>query len=252
MAGGRKRPNRPNQTGRSGKSPPFVMLPHRVVESSAWACLDPVARCSLIELIHLFNGSNNGSLYLSTKDLTARLGYSDERAAIRSLDMLERVGLIEQTKGAHFDIKTGDASRARCWRLAWHSWPENPQRSRRAPVFDFERYEATDRRADRRLRALARFRKAKVEGKFPAVDTTVAALYGGALRGEPAVETTAANPENGAFQPIPVTVLSTAYKDLARGSGVGWWVSEAEMNLLVQVAYAEYLAGHGSPIAMAA
>lgn len=169
----KKRSNKPNQTGRNDKPSRFVMLDHRLLESPAYAMLDVVARCLLVELIALFDGKNNGSIYLSTKDATARLGRSDERAIIAAFELLQAVGLIEQTKGAHFAIKTGDTSRARCWRLLWLVWPECPNRNKRPASLGYLQFQASGKAADRRLRALAKYRKAKTIGKFSAVESTV-------------------------------------------------------------------------------
>lgn len=233
-----KRSNKPNQTGRNDKPSRFVMLDHRLMESSAYAMLDPVARCLLVELISLYDGKNNGSIYLSTKDATARLGRSDERAVIAAFELLQAVGLIEQTKGAHFAIKTGDTSRARCWRLAWLAWPECPNRNGRPAVLDFLQYPAHGKAADRRLRALAKYRKAMARGKFAAVDSTVLGEYPASDPTRPAAESTAAKTKNDANQPKLVTVKSTAYIDDTRGSMVGWWANEAQVALVAHWLYA--------------
>ena len=188
----RARSKRPNQTGRNDKTARFVMLPIRVLESAAFANIDTVARSLLLDLLSLYDGTNNGSLFLSTGDATARLGRSDERSAMRAFEQLVATKLIEQTKGAHFQTKTGDGSRARCWRLSWLIWPESPNRSRRCPMWDFESFQGSGKAQDRRLKALAKYRKAKSSGKFAAVDCTVLEAFEQEKRQLPAVKSATA------------------------------------------------------------
>lgn len=220
------RAKRPNQTGRSDKGSRFVALPYRVLDSAAFASLDLTGRAVLTELVMLFNGDNNGSLYLSADDARLRLGLADKRPVLRAFDQLAKCGLIELTKEAHFDVKVGEASRARCWRVAWLVWPESPSRSKRAPTYGWEQYEATGNRADRRLRALAKFRKAAGNGKFPGVKFTPLEaklpkkLPGAGEYFTPAI---AANDAN---QPTLVGGDFTPYID---STMYCWWNREAEM-----------------------
>lgn len=225
MKARKTRPHKPNQTGRSDKTARFVMLPMRVLESAAYASLDLAGRAVLTELVALYNGRNNGSLYLSVADATARLGLSDTRAASRAFDDLEAVGLIELSKDAHFNVKTGEASRARCWRIPWEAWPENPNRAKRSPQFGWEQYEASGKRADRRLRVLAKFRKALVNGKFPDVDFTVTEPNVTYPKPQAVVESTPVKAKSHAKQPIVVGVKTPPYIDTTSGS---WWQGEAE------------------------
>lgn len=215
------RPARPNATGRSDKTARFSMMPHRLMESAAYGSLDLVARCVLAELLMLWNSRNNGSLYLSVKDATARLGMSDDKAVSRAFDDLVDRGFIEVAKEAHFAIKASDTSRARCWRLTWEAWPECPVKSRRTPTNDWQRYvpDAKTRantRADRRLRALARYRSNLAEGKMPVVDSPTTPPKS-ALKLPVAVEdSTTGSPKIDANQPIVVVGDSTLYIDVTR------------------------------------
>lgn len=117
------------------------------------------------------NGKNNGSLWLSIKDATDRLGLADARAAIRAFEELQDRGLVGMTKDAHFKVKAADSSRARCWRITWIPWDRKPASN------DWEKYQAGSGtkarlRADRGLEAMARFRKALASHKMPTVDFT--------------------------------------------------------------------------------
>lgn len=183
----RQRPRRPNATGRNDKTSRFTMLPHRVLESAAYGSLDLVERALLQELVMLYNGSNNGSLYLSVRDAADRLGRTDLKAMVRAFSTLRECGLIELAKDSHFAVKAADSSRARCWRIAWHAWPECPNRARRTPCWDFEHYEPprgkVAKRAERRLRALARFRKDVAAGRLPVVESITTRPQAGQIEG---------------------------------------------------------------------
>ena len=146
-------------------------MPHSILVSEAYRSLDPVARALLIEITMLENGRNNGSLWLSIRDATDRLGMADARPTMRSFEALQDRGLIKMTKDAHFTVKASDTSRARCWRLTWLPYDGKP------PSNDWQKYVAppkTNARkaADKGLRAMARFRKAVSENKMPVVDFT--------------------------------------------------------------------------------
>jgi hypothetical protein len=58
------------------------------LESAAYRSLSLRARCLLVELKALYNGSNNGELFLSVRDAVARLntGTHQATAAFRELE----------------------------------------------------------------------------------------------------------------------------------------------------------------------
>jgi len=246
-----KRAPKPNQTGRNDKTSRFVMLPHRVLESAAYATLDLTARALLVELVMLYDGGNNGSIFLSAKDATDRLGLGDNHPALRAFGQLQAVGLIELTKPAHFDVKTGEGSRARCWRLAWLPWQESPIRSRRIGLWEWEHYQAVGKRPDRRLRALSRYRKNKAAGKFSGVDSTVLGGFIHPLAYEAGEDFTPAQTANDGFPPKVVSVDSPSYIDHTMGM-CGWWADEAEAGatvewlILLAIANAPSLIGRAS------
>jgi hypothetical protein len=223
------RPSRPNATGRSSSSGQFVMLPHRILKSEAYASLDPIARAALTELVMLYNGENNGSLWLSVRDLTERLGMSDYRPAMRALDDLRDRGLTTIAKDAHFEVKAADSSRARCWRLTWHVWAECPIKSKRAPTNEWERYVApaktpARKRADRRLRALARYRKDEAAGRFPVVDSTTLEAQMPKTEAERLGKPQPPNPKSDAIPRLVAVGDSTAHLHGTRGSTLlAWW-----------------------------
>ena len=151
--------NKPNATGRNEAKDRFVRLPHTIMVSEAYRSLDPVARCLLSEIAMIENGRNNGSIFLSTKDATDRLGLADERPAMRAFDDLQDRGFIAMTHDAHFSIKAADSPRARHWRITWQAYDN------KGPTNEWKAYQAPPqtkarKAADRGLRAMARFRKA--------------------------------------------------------------------------------------------
>lgn len=252
------RPRRPNATGRNDKSGRFVALPHRVLESAAYASLDLVARGLLTELVMLFKGDNNGSLYLSASDATARLGLSDKRPALRAFDDLQERGLITLAKDAHFAVKASDASRARCWRLAWHAWPECPSKGKRGPTYDWEHYQPAgdtpaSRRAHNRLQALAKYRKDQIAGRLPGVKSTPMEPILADLAARPGVKSTPAIRENDAIPPFPIGVESSPYLDDTIGmAGRCWWSSQLGGQFIIQILALQLIAQNRPPIAEAA
>lgn len=191
------RARRPNATGRSNKSSRFTMVPHRIWFSEAVSSLNTNARALLVEIASMENGSNNGAIWLSVRDATDRLGFSDFRAAQQAFDDLQDRGLLVMTKDAHFEVKASDASRARCWRLTWIGWPEGPK-GRRHPTNDWEQYQAVGKtkerqRTDKRQRALARYRKNLDSGRSPVVVSTTAATRLPGSSPLAVVQTTTAN-----------------------------------------------------------
>ncbi len=158
--------SRPNRKGRNPTSR-FVRLDHSLLNSPAFCALTTTARALMIELAMLENGSNNGSLYLSIRDATARLGLSDNTAAQNAFNELQEMGFIEMTEAAHFHIKASEKSRARCWRLTWVPGP-----GRRGPSLEFKDREPppqSKRRKgmERGLRARKAYRKRRDSGQFP-------------------------------------------------------------------------------------
>jgi hypothetical protein len=82
---------------KQAKSPPFVMLPHYMLDSAAWRSLSLAARSALIELHRLYNGTNNGRLAMPARELAERLGCSKTHAA-RILNELEEMGFTVPEK----------------------------------------------------------------------------------------------------------------------------------------------------------
>ncbi|MCJ2178470.1 hypothetical protein [Novosphingobium album (ex Hu et al. 2023)] len=167
----RQRPKKPNVTGRNDTSR-FVRLDYRILNSNAYRALSPNDRALLVELVMLYNGQNNGSLYLSVRDGAARMGVADVNAARRSFATLQELGFIQMTEDAFFQVKAKESSRARCWRLTWLAGP-----GRKAPSWEFLECEPEPKtqprkRMERGQSALKAHRKARSSGQLPVLDSS--------------------------------------------------------------------------------
>ena len=185
-----------NVKGRNNQQRRFTLVPHRIQKSEAYVSLSPTARCLLFELAMIENGKNNGSLYLSVRDATDRLGLADQKATMQAFDDLTDRGLIICSKNAHFEIKASEQSRARCWALTWLP------RGRKIPTNDWENYTAPPKtsarkRADRGLRAHKRYLRALTSHRLPVVKSSAHPPLGAMISQQAAGESTAAKGENG-------------------------------------------------------
>ncbi|MDE0878821.1 MAG: hypothetical protein OSB00_09195 [Sphingomonas bacterium] len=157
-----------NKDQRAGHKGRFARLDHAHLSSPAYRALTPNARSLLVELTMMEKGNNNGSLYLSVRDAADRMGVADLKAAQRAFDELVDLGFIAMTADAHFAIKAGDGSRARCWRLTWQAVP-----NKSGPSMDFLTRQpapktAARARMDRGCSALKRWTRKQM----PVVDSS--------------------------------------------------------------------------------
>lgn len=224
---GKRKPfRRPNATGRSDTSR-FVRLDYRILSSNSYRALTPNARSLLVELIMLYNGENNGSLYLGVRDAAHRLGVADHHAASSAFDELRALGFIELTADAYFSVKASNKSRARCWRLPWLAGP-----GKKAPSWTFidkepEPKTIAHKRMERGLRALKAYRKARDQNKFPEVDSTTLSQYQPEIALDMVVESTTLNQRDGGKLPNRIMVDSHHYISTSEGARhdlkMGWW-----------------------------
>lgn len=117
-------------TGRSKKDARHVRLYHSVMRTAAYRSLSPQARALLIELYALFNGENNGELFMSLRDAATRANFS-KNSAKRYFDELQETGFIRLR--AREPIKWS-ARHARCWILTEHPFGGQP------PSRDFDKW----------------------------------------------------------------------------------------------------------------
>ena len=122
-----------DNTGRSLGSARHIRFYHWMMRSPAWRSLDAKARCALIELYALYNGENNGDLFLSVRDLSEHIGCSPATAA-RAFVALEDRGFIRTHRKGGFNIK--DKTRqATSWILTEFEFANS------LPTKEFMRYE---------------------------------------------------------------------------------------------------------------
>lgn len=107
--------SRANNKGRS-KGSPHVRLDHSVFHSAAYRALAPVERVMLLELTGLYNGSNNGELWLGVRDAAKLIGVADPETAGRALKVLLDHGFVAVARPGHFNIKERHAT---CYRLTF-------------------------------------------------------------------------------------------------------------------------------------
>lgn len=126
----------------------------------------------MFELLSMYNGRNNGEIFLSIRDATARLGCSDFHVAQNAFAELVALGLVERTFIGHFSIKAGDGSRASAWRLCWIG--ENG-RAISPDEFLTMDIDQVDSRARKRMQArqsvLKKYLKEYQRGKFAVADS---------------------------------------------------------------------------------
>lgn len=195
----------------------FTRLGHDLLGSTAYRSLTPNARALLVELASLYNGRNNGSLWLSVRDAADRMGVADTKAAQRAFQDLMDAGFIDMTKDAFFSVKTSMTSRARCWRLTWlfdHS-NKKPATNR------WKQWEpeagTAKRRASRGLLALKAYRKAQSENKMPVVDFSTMQAEPAIFPNATVVDSSTANKGNDAIQPFAIVGDSSTHIDSTMG-----------------------------------
>ncbi|GAA5048338.1 hypothetical protein GCM10023208_05450 [Erythrobacter westpacificensis] len=243
--GKRRNRNRINAKGRNVTSR-FVRLDYRILTSNAYRALSPNARSLLVEVAMLYNGDNNGSLYLGVRDAAHRLGVADLTAASRAFDDLMVLGFLQMTQDAHFAIKAGETSRARCWRLTWLSGP-----GRKLASWDFLEREPTPKspsrkRMERGLRALKAYRKARAADQFPVLDINTIPANSAIPTASAVAESNTTNDEIGGNLPIlripkSNTHLATPWVRGRSGLPIGWWQPDWSTQF-ARLAYANSLA----------
>ena len=138
---------------------PFFLITRSFWHSPHVSVLGPPARALMIEMHSMYNGANNGVLFLSVRGAAARLGFSDLKAATSAIDELVQLGLITETVSASFSMKADSVSRARAWRLNWiDSKAMRCVGAGALPPLDFSTLTATQkRRLNARQSALKRY-----------------------------------------------------------------------------------------------
>jgi hypothetical protein len=89
---------------RRGDGPTFIQMFHWVVDMPVWHSLSPRAVVAYLELARRYNGTNNGSLHLSARELAEAWGWSKDAAACAIRELLEK-GFVEVTRASGFNVK---------------------------------------------------------------------------------------------------------------------------------------------------
>lgn len=93
-----------NRKGRTNKAPKHVRLHHWMLKSTAYCSLGLAARCLLVEIYDLYDGTNNGELFLSIRDAAKRLGVG-KNTAHSAFGELENRGFIRARERGLFTTK---------------------------------------------------------------------------------------------------------------------------------------------------
>jgi hypothetical protein len=104
-----------SKASRRAKDAKHVRLYLYMLKTAAWGSLGCDAKCLLIELMALYNGTNNGELFLSVREAAKRLNASTRRATAAFAELLDRGFIVTTRKGSR--TRRGEERLATCWRL---------------------------------------------------------------------------------------------------------------------------------------
>lgn len=99
-----------NQKGRTTKQRCFVMLRHDMLQSPAYRALKPTPRAVYTEILHRYNGINNGEIPLSCREAADRCNISQGTAA-RAFKKLQEHGFIKIGRASGFNMKKRESTR---------------------------------------------------------------------------------------------------------------------------------------------
>jgi hypothetical protein len=101
-----------NKTGRNTYDR-FIMIWHYMYEAPAYQSLKPITRAVLIELKRRFNGSNNGRISYSVRQMAARINCGKDAAGYAFHELIQK-GFVRCTSPGGFNYKLRHASQ---WEL---------------------------------------------------------------------------------------------------------------------------------------
>lgn len=105
------------------------------MKSEAWRSLNPCARAALIEIYAMYNGYNNGEIFMSVRHLARQIGVANGTAQ-KALANLGDRGFIKISEKGAFSRKV---KKATTWILTEHSF------AGQTPSKDFMRWKPTDK-----------------------------------------------------------------------------------------------------------
>jgi hypothetical protein len=184
----------------------------------------------------MFNGTNNGAIFLSCKDAADRLGLADLKAVRAGFDEMVSLGFLTETIGSSFSIKAGRVSKARAWNLNWieRGHCVGPDQ---LPPLNFSRLTKTQkRRVENRSGVLSRYLGEYQKGKFAVEDSNTLDPRRTLVEQSIVEDSTTIKGDNGRKPPICSVEDSTHYIEYHRGAGHGWWTADpvikAHQNIL--------------------
>lgn len=102
-----------NKTGRSKAESRHVRLHHWLMNTAAWQHLGALERATYVEIASRYNGSNNGQIGYSIRDIAEVFGVGKSTAA-RAFKLLEDTGFIVCASKGGFNRKIRHSTE---WRL---------------------------------------------------------------------------------------------------------------------------------------
>jgi hypothetical protein len=171
--------NKKQRIDATGRNPDKLGSQDRtvIVRRSFWhaphlAALSNAGRALIIELQSMFNGTNNGALFLSVRDAAHRLGFNDLEAAQNAIAEVETIGLVTVTVEGSFSMKAGETSKARAFRLNWISDDGKCVAADQLPPLDYSRLTSRQKkRIARRSNVLERYLKEQQQKKSAVRET---------------------------------------------------------------------------------
>jgi hypothetical protein len=149
-----------------------VILRRSFWHSPQIAALSGAGRALVVELQSMFNGTNNGEIFLSVRDAADRLGFNDLEAAQNAIQEVEELGLVTITFEGSFAMKAGETSKARAFCLNWIGSDGKCVGADKLAALDFSTLSARQkRRIARRSDVLARYLKEQQKKKIAVRET---------------------------------------------------------------------------------
>jgi len=198
------RRNRVDAKGRStGPIERLVIIRRSLLHSPQFSALSCASRSLLFELQAMFNGTNNGAIFLSVRDATARLGMADLKAGQAAFAELQRLGWITETVSGCFAVKAGELSRARAWRLNWIGRDGKSAGPDALPPLDYATLSKPQRqRVNRRQTVLSGYLRDYQNGRFAVEESITLSARMAAAAPLSVEESTTLKSGNGGKQPI--------------------------------------------------
>ena len=205
--------SRVNAKGRStGPIDRFIGIRRSLLHSPQFSALSCTARSLFFELQTIFNGTNNGAIFLSVRDATARLGLADCKAAQAAFTELRELGWITETMAGCFAVKAGEISRARAWRLNWIGRDGKSTGPDVLPALEYSTLAKPQKcRVERRQTVLSRYLKDYQRGHFAVEETLTLSARMEAAEANIVEESTTLKSENGGKPPNHFVGESTTH-----------------------------------------